>query len=362
MQRVGRLIMIATLVVGCGGTAATPTTPQPTAPSSAAPTPGSTTVTTPAATRSTAPSPTAHPGDGEPDPDGRIAFGRIVGEDDFFGQVIAIWAVDPDGSDLVQLNDGDSGYPAWSPDGSRLAFTQQQPDGTWQIATMAPDGSDVQVLTSGLGADGASWSPDGRWIAFNRNETTIEDPDFHTTIWRMDADGSNPVPLGDQAAFDLEPRISPDGTEFLFERLSFPGGEQRQELIVRNIETGAERVVVDAEYGVEHANWSPDGIWIIYDASPRLGGSAPNDQVERIKADGSGTPEVLFEGTARQGGFKPWYSPDGSRIVFGCFRGGPSSSDAACLMDADGSNVEYLIDSPIHENHFSWGPPTSERQ
>src|SRR5687768_16738392 len=95
MQRVGRLIIIATLVVACGGAEATPTTPQPTAPSSAGPTPGSTTATTPAATRSTAPSPTAHPGDGEPDPDGRIAFGRIVREDDFFGQVIAIWAVDP---------------------------------------------------------------------------------------------------------------------------------------------------------------------------------------------------------------------------------------------------------------------------
>lgn len=48
-------------------------------------------------------------------------------------------------------------------------------------------------------------------------------------------------------------------------------------------------------------------------------------------------------------------SPDGSRILFGCFMGGQASSDAACLMDADGSNVEILVDTPRHENHFSWG-------
>ena len=70
---------------------------------------------------------------------------------------------------------------------------------------------------------------------------------------------------------------------------------------------------------------------------------------------------MLFEGTASQGGFKPWYSPDGSRILFGCFQEGASSTDAACLMDDDGSNLEILVDDPqVHENHFSWGPPSPD--
>lgn len=293
------------------------------------------------------------------DADGRIAFGRIVRSDSFYGQVVAIWAIDPDGSDLVRLNDGDSGFPDWSPDGSRIAFSQQQPDGAWQIATMAADGSDVRVLTSGFGADGPDWSPDGSWIAYNRFMTSTSDAGFHTTLWRMDADGSNPAPFGDQDAFDIEPRISPDGAEVLFERLSFPNDEQRQDLVVRTIATGSERLVAVVGQAVEHASWSPDGLWMVYNASPNLGGSVPNDQVERIAADGSGEPLVLFAGTAEQGGFKPTYSPDGSRIVFGCFQGGEVSTDAACLMAADGSDFSYLIDDPnVHENHFSWSPPT----
>lgn len=343
--------LVAILVAGCGAAQTPSPTPTPTTSQTVAAS------TTPSPEPSVEPAPSAHPGDGVADPDGRIAFGRITREDSSFGQVISLWAIDPDGSDLVQLNDGESGYPAWSPDGSRLAFTQGQPDGTWQISTMAPDGSDVRVLTSGRGGDGASWSPDGKWIAYNSAATEFDDPNFHTTLWRMDADGTNPVQLGDPDAFDVEPRISPDGTEVLFERLSFPNDQQRQDLVVRNIETGDERVIEAAGQSVEHANWSPDRHWIIYDVSPRLGGTPPADQVEIIAADGSGVPIVLFPGSASQGGFKPWYSPDGSRIVFGCFQGGQSSTDAACLMDADGTNFAYLIDDPsIHENHC-WGPP-----
>lgn len=343
--RRGAAIGLAISLAGCGGAATT----APTSPSAGA---------SPSVQASM--EPTTNPNDGVPDPNGRIAFGRVVREDSFYGQVVAIWAIDPDGSDLVQLNDGDSGFPVWSPDSSRIAYTHRQADLTWQIETMAPDGSDVKVLTSGPGTDNASWSPDGDWIAYMTFAGSPSDADFHTTIWRMDADGSNAQLLGDPDAFDVEPKISPDGTKLLFLRLSFPGGGQRQQLFVRTIATGEELEITAVGTAPEHPAWSPDGDWILYNTNPNYGSGNPNDQVERIGAGGSGEPEVLFEGTENQGGFKPSYSPDGRMIVFGCFTE-PAGTDALCVMNADGGSPFKLLDSEVHENHFSWGvtPPSS---
>ena len=350
-------LVAAFTVLGCGGPVAS------TAPPSGPPSTLAATGTLPSSLPSAGPSdvapPTAHPGNGVADPDGRIAFGRVASRDRFYGTVVAIWAIDPDGSDLVQLTVGGSGFPAWSPDGSRLAFTQLQPDGTFQIATSAPDGTDVKVLTAGAGADNASWFPDGSLIVFQRQSGSFTDPDFHTTLWWMNSDGTNLRQVGDPEAFDIEPKVSPSGSEILFTRLTFENDQARQQLVSRSIATGEERVL-PAGRSVEHPSWSPDGRWIAYNISPALGGAAPNDQVMRIPADGSGPAEMLFEGTDDQGGFKPVYSPDGRRILFGCFLAA-SATDAVCLMDADGANFDVLVDEPsIDENHFSWGPPVTD--
>jgi hypothetical protein len=66
--------------------------------------------------------------------------------------------------------------------------------------------------------------------------------------------------------------------------------------------------------------------------------------------DPTATPEVLY-GDDTHSGIKPAYSPDGSRIVFGC-------SGHLCLMDADGSHVVTLLEAPggVSFNHFAWGP------
>ncbi len=302
--------------------------------------------------------PSAHPGDGAPDPAGRIAFGRIVRMDDFYGQIVALYAIDPDGSDLVQLNEGESAYPAWSPDGTRLAFTMALPDGSFQIAVMAADGSDVRVLTSGPGvSEVPSWSPDGTWIAYDHARRCRA-----TTLAHRRCTGWMPTArtrtlLGDPDTFDMEPRISPDGTEVVFTRLRIDGGSQQQVIIVRDLASGKERAIEAAGTAPEHPNWSPDGEWIIYNIAAWMTDAVPRDQLERIAADGSGEPVVLLEGTPTQAAFKPWYSPDGTRILLGCL--GPGGDDAACLMNADGTNLEILIDEPgVHENHFSWGIAT----
>ena len=298
-------------------------------------------------------------GEGVPDPHGRIAFGRITRIDSNFGQVVALFAIDPDGSDEVQLTDGESGYPEWSPLGDRLAYTVGLQDGSWQIATMAPDGRDVRVLTSGPGEKSTpSWTPDGSALIYAHSPTVGGDPLYRTTLWRMNADGTEQKLIGNPDTFDLEPKVSPDGKAVVFARLTSRGEKLTTAVTIRDLATGGERVLRAAGSWPEHAGWSADGRWIIYNVWSGITDSVPNDQVERVAADGSGQATVLFAGTAARAGFKPKISPDGTQIAFGCvLEGGRSSDSGLCLMNSDGTNAHIVVDrNATHENHFDWGP------
>ena len=163
---------------------------------------------------------------------GRIVFGRLTRVDDIRGQLVSLYAIDPDGSDLVQLLDCEVGRPRFSPDGSRLAFGIAMDDGTMQIATMAADGSDLEILTSTEGyADTPDWSPDGSWLVYSHSpvpcvgsswEPCVIEEGMHQTLWRMDADGSDQRLIGDPDSYDWEPRLSPDGREVVFTRIDPP--------------------------------------------------------------------------------------------------------------------------------------------
>lgn len=60
---------------------------------------------------------------------------------------------------------GSAASPDWSPDGDRIVY-QAWIDGTWQIVTVNPDGSDRRVLTSEGTNEEPSWAPDGRHVVF----------------------------------------------------------------------------------------------------------------------------------------------------------------------------------------------------
>ena len=63
---------------------------------------------------------------------------------------------------------------------------------------------------------------------------------------------------------------------------------------------------------------------------------------------------MLVEATATQGAFKPAYSPDGARIVFGC---SDRVATKPCAWPTPTvTNVVIFVDDPgVNENHFSWG-------
>lgn len=305
---------------------------------------------------------TSHPDDGTPDPTGRIVFGALI-RIDVVAQLVSLYAVDPDGSDLVQLLDCETERPRFSHDGSQLAIGITMDDGSHQVATMNVDGSEFRILTDTAGyAILPDWSPDDSWMIYSFEPMPCPDDDcippggFHLSLWRMDADGTDQRLLGDpdradgsapgmpDVTQDAEARLSPDGSEVVFNRIDGP--DFVYHLMIRDLATGVERMATGSDRGEEHPEWSPDGKWIIYNTYDETDPNAVIQHIERLPADDpSAEPVVLYSGI----GYKPTYSPDGSRIAFFC-------EGRLCTMDADGSNVQVRVVAPgIELNHVAWG-------
>src|SRR5438270_323940 len=118
-----------------------------------------------------------------------------------------------DGGGLVHLPPGRA--PAWSPDGSKIAFTRYGANDS-DIYVMHADGSGIVQLTNTPGNDDQpAWSPDGSKIAFSSTR------DGNHEIYVMNAtDGSGLVRLTNDALWDDHPAWSPDGSKIAFSKYS----------------------------------------------------------------------------------------------------------------------------------------------
>jgi len=124
-----------------------------------------------------------------------------------------IYKIGTDGSGLRRLVDipnfeyRSGGAPAWSPDGSRIAFFSGVED-AYSIETVRPDGTGRKPLTEDYAPN---WSPDGSRIAFHRSADGSE-----ARIFVADADGTDENPLSTGGAYDSEPAFSPGGGKVVF--------------------------------------------------------------------------------------------------------------------------------------------------
>jgi Tol biopolymer transport system component len=256
-------------------------------------------------------------------PDGtRIAFTRMrVGDHSPLDDDAEVWVANADGTDARPVAQGPDWQwiPHWSPDGLWIAYTVEPQGGPWMAA--GPGG-----LESGGGPLGPGFLPG--------QPSQVRG---YADIWRTRADGSGaPERLTTAEGDDRAATYSPDGRKLAFD----------------STRDGPTHVwVMDADgskarrmsYGGDDwgATWSPDGKWIAYNSW--IPGT-PDAQIWVVDADNGASGRGARQVTSGPGQHRePSWSPDGSRIAFTL---GTDEQQQIWSVAADGSDPRNLTNDP----------------
>ena len=133
--------------------------------------------------------------------------------------------MNPDGTGqhpLTADNDTRDYGPAWSPDGSRIAYWGRVGIGAGDIYVMNSSGTNQKPLTDAVDSDTSpAWSPDGQTIAFNSDRRY-----GYNEIFVMNSDDTGQTPLGSLDE-GQDPSYSPDGRSIAFWRRYDPSNSSQ---------------------------------------------------------------------------------------------------------------------------------------
>jgi Tol biopolymer transport system component len=205
-----------------------------------------------------------------PGQNGKIVFAGIRSSDTQTTNNWEIYTVNPDGSELVKITNNPTidVDPAWSPDGTKIAFMRNDANvsasgfNNEDIYVMNADGTGQQRLTDDSGDDShPAWSPDGTKIAFVSNREQSID------IFIMDADGGNVTRLTDNGRVNVNPSWSPDGTKVAYQSQASSESYEGWEIHTINVEGTGEEALTNNNTADILPDWSPDGRRIVFQGS-----------------------------------------------------------------------------------------------
>ena len=182
---------------------------------------------------------------------------------------------------------------AYSPDGRRLVFTRAvftdgptAPPTIVELWTCNLDGSHARLLTREHGQaqdDDASWSPDGRRVVFLH---WVYGPPDHFRIATIASDGTDLQVLTPMGLDGADPSYSPQGDLISFQSPADPGPGLQTLYTVHPDGTHLTGLSASAGTAANHPSWSGDGDWLLFCHIPP--GQAHGADLALIRRDGTG--------------------------------------------------------------------------
>lgn len=259
-----------------------------------------------------------------------------------------IYVMNPDGSGQAQVTSSTTDftrYPAWSPDGQKLAFTDCAPSApVCAIETINLNGTNDQILVSGQ---------DPRWSVLNRIAFEIPQEGI---IGILNPDGTGRVTIDvapATGANNRAPRWSPDGKKLVFvwfdpetSQARFYTVGQDGKNLTKILDFGAVSVLPGA------LAWSPDG--------KQLAFSSIDGGLYIVNADGTGLQNVTpgtIKTTGGTGDVWPRWSPDGKKLAFFSDRNSLNATHDIFVINIDGTGLQNLTNSPSKDDSYPFWKP-----
>ena len=282
------------------------------------------------------------------------ANGKIVFQSNRHVASGEIYTITPGGTAARITTSNGSSNPAYSPDGSKIAFVSTNN----QVFVMNADGSGRrQVTTSNTAKTEPTWSADGSRIAYVSNSFDV-DGQTDLEIWAIKADGTGRTQLTNNAFPDTQPAWSPRGDRIAF--VSTRTGDTDRNVYVMDADgTDQGSVTANSPPGCspdcyqghdDNPSWSPDGLKIAYIHGQELaGGGLPN--IWTMDPNGANKRNVSKSTTVSYA--QPAWSPRGDRFVA---VGASDPNRNIYVMNSDGTGQAPIDTNAAHDIAPDWQP------